>query len=47
MIGDLALVVIIAALAGAAGIALGIVVLAPRLTRLLDRSDEEPGERDD
>lgn len=40
VLGFVALVVVV----GAVGIALGMLVLAPRLTRLSDR-DEEPGDR--
>jgi hypothetical protein len=47
MIGDALVVLAIGAIAGAIGLALGIVVLTPRLVRWLDRSDEEPRERDD
>jgi hypothetical protein len=42
-IGDLLVFVAIALVVGAVGIALGILVLAPRLIRLADR-DEEPGD---
>jgi hypothetical protein len=45
--GELVGVLLIAAVAGILGIALGIFFLAPRLSRLLDRNDEEPGGRDD
>ena len=45
--GDLVVVVVIAAIAGTVGVALGIFFLAPRITRLLDRQDEEPGAGDD
>jgi hypothetical protein len=44
---DLIIVLGIAAVAGTVGIAFGIVFLAPRISRLIDRSDEEPGARDD
>ena len=44
---DLIVVLGIAALAGGVGIAFGIFFLAPRISRLIDRSDEEPGARDD
>ena len=45
---DILLVLVIAAIATVGGVWLGIVVLAPRITRLLDRPesiDEEPGDR--
>ena len=45
---DILLVLVIAAITTVGGVWLGIVVLAPRITRLLDRpesSDEEPGDR--
>jgi hypothetical protein len=38
--------VVIAGIAGAVGLVFGIVVLAPRIGRLLDRH-EEPGDRPD
>jgi hypothetical protein len=44
---DLVIFIAIAAVAGTAGIAFGILVLAPRISRALDRSDEEPGAGDD
>jgi len=44
---DLIIVLGIAAVAGIVGIAFGIFFLAPRISRLIDRSDEEPGARDD
>ena len=44
---DLVIVLGIAALAGGIGIAFGIFFLAPRISRLIDRNDEEPGARDD
>jgi hypothetical protein len=44
---DVIVVLAIAAVAGGLGIAFGILVLAPRISRALDRSDEEPGGRDD
>jgi hypothetical protein len=49
-LGTLGIVLLIAAAAGAIGIEFGIFILAPRLTRLLDRTDrddEEPGDRAD
>jgi hypothetical protein len=45
-IGEILLFIGLALVVGAAGIALGILVLAPRLTRVSDR-DEEPGDRTD
>lgn len=45
---DLVLILVIAAVATVGGIWFGIVILAPRMTRLLDRPDsteEEPGDR--
>lgn len=45
---DLFLVLVIAAIATVGGIWFGIVILAPRMTRLLDRTDskeEEQGDR--
>ena len=39
---DLIVVLAIAALAGLVGLGLGIFFLAPRLTRLTNRADEEP-----
>ena len=42
------LVLLIAAVAAVIGVGLGIVILAPRIGRMLDRSeadDEEPGDR--
>jgi hypothetical protein len=42
-LGDLAAVILIAVIAAGLGLAFGIVFLAPRLTRLLDRN-EEPGD---
>jgi len=44
---DLVIFIAIAAVAGIAGLALGIFFLAPRISRLIDRSDEEPGAGDD
>jgi hypothetical protein len=44
-----ALVFVIAAIAAVVGVRFGIVLLAPRITRMLDRADkedEEPGDRD-
>ena len=48
MPGDIGLVLVIGAIAAVAGVGLGIVLIAPRITRMLDRSDtddEEPGDR--
>ena len=44
---DLLLLVLIAAVAGTLGVTFGIFFLAPRITRFLDRRDEEPGAGDD
>ena len=44
---DVIVVLLIAAVAATVGIAFGIFFLAPRISRLLDRQDEEPGARDD
>jgi hypothetical protein len=47
---DLLVVLVIAAIATVGGVWFGIVVLAPRMTRLLDRrepTEEEPGDRPD
>ena len=46
-VGELLVFVALAAAVGIAGLALGIVFLAPRISRLLDRTDEDPGARDD
>jgi len=49
-VGDLFVFLAIVALVGVAGIVVGMLVLAPRLTRLADRAahpDEEPGDRTD
>jgi hypothetical protein len=47
-VNDIPIVLVIAALAAAVGVGFGIVVLAPRISRALDRADaddEEPGDR--
>jgi hypothetical protein len=44
---DLVIFLAIVAVAATAGIALGIFFLAPRISRALDRSDEDPGAGDD
>ena len=46
---DLPIVLAIAAIAAVAGVGLGIVLIAPRITRALDRAeqDEEPRDRPD
>jgi ABC-type phosphate transport system permease subunit len=47
-VGDLVVVLIIAAVAAVIGGAFGIFLLAPRISRLIDRTDtdeEEPGDR--
>jgi hypothetical protein len=41
--GDLLVLLAVAAVVGTAGVAFGIFVLAPRLERHTERSDEEPG----
>jgi hypothetical protein len=46
-VGDLVVFLVIVAVAGTVGIAFGIFFMAPRISRLIDRSDEEPGARDD
>jgi hypothetical protein len=45
---DLAIVLVIAAVAAVAGVGLGIFLIAPRITGALDHAeadDEEPGDR--
>ncbi len=45
---DILILLVVAGLATVGGIWFGIVILAPRLTRLLDRpesTEEEPGDR--
>jgi len=44
---DLIVVLAIAAAAGIGGIVIGMLFIAPRISRALDRQDEEPGARDD
>jgi hypothetical protein len=47
-VNEIPIVLVIAALAAVLGVGFGIVVLAPRITRALDRAeaeDEEPGDR--
>jgi hypothetical protein len=44
---DLVVVLAIAAAAGIGGIVIGMLFIAPRISRALDRQDEEPGARDD
>ena len=46
MIADAGTLVVVTAVVAAAGIAVGILLIGPRLTRWADR-DEEPGDRDD
>jgi hypothetical protein len=41
--GELLLFLLLAAVVGTAGVAFGILILAPRLTRHAERSDEDPG----
>jgi hypothetical protein len=48
MPGDILLVLVIAAIAAVIGVGFGIVFIAPRISRALDRAethDEEPGDR--
>jgi hypothetical protein len=48
MTAGIALVLLVAAIAAVVGVAFGIVILAPRIARALDRAeadDEEPGDR--
>jgi hypothetical protein len=40
MAGGLLLLLVVAVIAGVVGVAFGIVVLAPRLTRFIDRHEE-------
>jgi hypothetical protein len=47
MIGELVGFLLIAGVAGAIGIVVGILFLAPRLSRLAERKDEEPRDGDD
>ena len=47
MIGEIVAILVIAAVAGGIGIALGIFFLAPRISRLGERKDEEPRDGDD
>lgn len=47
MIWDVLVFVGLAVLVGLVGVGLGIFFLAPRLSRLADRADEDPGARDD
>jgi hypothetical protein len=47
VIGEVVAVIVIAAIAGAIGIGFGIFFLAPRLSRLAERTDEEPRDGDD
>jgi small neutral amino acid transporter SnatA (MarC family) len=49
-VGDLVVVLVIAAVAAVIGIAFGIFLLAPQISRLLDRADtdeEDNGDRSD
>ncbi|MEO8463487.1 MAG: hypothetical protein ABI555_09750 [Chloroflexota bacterium] len=46
-LSDLGLFLALVAVIGSIGAGLGIFFVAPRLTRLTDRSDEEPGGGDD
>ncbi len=47
VIWDVLLVVGVAVIVGLIGVGLGIFYVAPRLSRLADRADEDPGARDD
>lgn len=44
---DLVIVLAIAAVAGIGGIVFGMLFIAPRISRAVDRQDEEPGAGDD
>ncbi|MCI0585058.1 MAG: hypothetical protein L0227_19560 [Chloroflexi bacterium] len=44
---DVLVFLAIAAAAGIGGIVIGMLFLAPRISRALDRNDEEPGAGDD
>jgi hypothetical protein len=44
---DLIVVLAIAAAAGIGGIVIGMLFIAPRISRAIDPHDEEPGARDD
>lgn len=46
-IGELLALLVLTAITGTVGVAFGIFFLAPRITRRLDRSDEDPGAGDD
>lgn len=46
-VAEVVLVLVIAAVVGTVGVVLGIFFLAPRVSRHLDRSDEEPGAGND
>lgn len=49
-VGDLLVFVALVALVAVAGVVVGMLILAPRLTRLTERAahaDEEPGDRAD
>ena len=47
MIGEVIAILVIGGFAGAIGIALGIFFVAPRLSRFVERKDEEPRDGDD
>ena len=47
MIGEIVVILVIAAIAGGIGIGFGIFFVAPRLSRLAERKDEEPRDGDD
>ncbi|HEX9549621.1 MAG TPA: hypothetical protein VF971_00860 [Candidatus Limnocylindrales bacterium] len=44
---DVLVLLAIAAVAGIGGIVIGMLFIAPRISRALDRHDEEPGAGDD
>lgn len=45
--GDLLVILVLGFVAGLLGVGLGIFYLAPRISRLADRAEEDPGARDD
>jgi hypothetical protein len=47
VIGEILVVLLIAAIAGGIGVGFGIFFLAPRISRLGERKDEEPRDGDD
>ena len=46
-VGELAFFLVLTAVVGTIGVALGIFFLAPRLSRHAERNDEEPGAGND